>query len=65
MYVIVDREKCTGIGICESLDPDRFEINDDGELEVINDAVDPGEVAALEEIVQACPTGALRLASQR
>ena len=63
MYVTVDREKCTGIGICESLDPDRFEINDDGELEVHDAQVDPGVQAEMEEIVRSCPTAALRLVS--
>jgi ferredoxin len=63
MHVVVDREKCTGIGICESLAPDRFEINDDGELVLLQAEVSADEVAELEGVVQACPTAALRLVS--
>ena len=30
MKVCVDFDKCTGLGICESLAPDFFEVNDEG-----------------------------------
>jgi ferredoxin len=62
MYVILDREKCTGLGICESIAPDHFEIDDEGQLAVLRDTIMDGEQADLEDAVRACPTGALRLA---
>jgi ferredoxin len=31
MKIVVDRAKCTAIGICESLAPAHFEVNEDGE----------------------------------
>jgi len=65
MYVILDRSKCTGLGICESIDPDRFEIDDDGALVVHDDEFGPGERDLMEESVRSCPTGALRLAESR
>ena len=61
MYVIVDRVKCTGLGICESIAPDTFEIADDGSLLVLREEVSEDERAKIEEAVQACPTAALRI----
>lgn len=63
MKIELDRTKCTGIGMCESVAPDFFEIDDDGELVMLRDAVDGAEVADVEAAVQACPTAALRLRS--
>jgi ferredoxin len=60
MKIKVDRNKCSGIGLCEAMSPDFFEVDDGGELqfvqgdEVADDARDQVDVA-----VQACPTGAL------
>jgi ferredoxin len=62
--VTVDHDKCTGIGICESLQPERFEIRDDGSLDLLRTDVAPDEVAQLEEIVRACPTAALQLVTE-
>ncbi|TDC99506.1 ferredoxin [Saccharopolyspora terrae] len=61
MKIIVDRTKCTGLGICESLAPDVFEINDDGELVLKTEAVPDGQLADVESAVSGCPTEALRL----
>jgi ferredoxin len=63
MQVILDRDKCTGLGICESVAPDHFEIDDDGELVVLRDDVTDDERATIEDAVRQCPTGALRLAA--
>ncbi|MGY4101929.1 ferredoxin [Nocardia sp. R16R-3T] len=61
MKVVVDRSKCTGLGICESLAPTFFEIDDNGELVQLEDDVTDDELAAVEEAVQGCPTEALRI----
>jgi ferredoxin len=63
MQVILDRDKCTGLGICESVAPDHFEIDDDGELVVLRYDVTDEERATIEDAVRQCPTGALRLAA--
>ncbi|MFI7589722.1 ferredoxin [Spongisporangium articulatum] len=65
VFVIVDRDKCTGLGICESLDDQRFEIADDGSLIVHDDEGSETDRPLLEECVASCPTGALRLAESR
>jgi ferredoxin len=60
MKIKVDRNKCSGIGLCEAMCPDFFEVDDGGRLqfvqgdEVADDARDQVDVA-----VAACPTGAL------
>ncbi len=59
----LDRTKCIGLGICESIAPDVFEVDDDGDLVLLREEVAADEVAAMEEAVQSCPAAALRLAT--
>jgi ferredoxin len=60
MKITVDRKKCSGIGLCEAMSPDFFEVDDEGVLqfvrgdEVADDVRDQIDIA-----VAACPTGAL------
>ena len=61
MKIVVDRVKCTGLGICESLAPDVFEVNDDGDLELKAEQVPDGLLSDVEAAVAGCPTEALRL----
>lgn len=61
MRIILDRDRCTGLGICESLAPSHFEVDEDGELVVLNDVVSDSELPAVEEAVNGCPTEALRI----
>lgn len=61
MKIIVDRTKCTGLGICESLAPDVFEVDEDGDLVLLTDEVPEGGLDSVEEAVAGCPTEALRL----
>lgn len=59
--VTVDFDKCTGLGICESLAPDFFEVNDDGELLVLKEEIGDEELQEVEEAVAGCPTEALKI----
>jgi ferredoxin len=61
MKVIVDFAKCTGLGICESMAPEFFEVNDDGELVLLRDDITDDELQSVEEAVSGCPTEALRI----
>jgi ferredoxin len=61
MKVVVDFNKCTGLGICESMAPDLFEVNDDGELVLLKDDITDVELLSVEEAVAGCPTQALRI----
>lgn len=61
MKVFVDFAKCTGLGICESVSPEFFEVNDDGKLELLKDDISDDELQSVEEAVSGCPTEALRI----
>ncbi|MCE5287937.1 MAG: ferredoxin [Nocardiaceae bacterium] len=61
MKILVDRTKCTGLGICESLAPEHFEVNDEGELVLLEENVSDETLAGVEEAIAGCPTEALRL----
>jgi ferredoxin len=61
MKVAVDFNKCTGLGICESMAPDLFEVNDDGQLVLLKEDVTADELQSVEEAVAGCPTEALRI----
>jgi ferredoxin len=61
MKVIVDFAKCTGLGICESIAPELFEVNDNGELVLLRADIADDELESVEEAVAGCPTEALRI----
>jgi len=61
MKVVVDRSRCTAIGICESLAPDYFEVGDDGQMAVLRQDVDPAEARRVQEAAGSCPARALFL----
>lgn len=61
MRVEVDTARCTSIGMCESVAPDVFEVDDDGALQLLAPEQPEERRALLEEAVASCPTGALRL----
>ncbi len=61
MRIEADRGKCDGLGMCEAMAPDFFEVGDDGTVVVLDER--PGEehrtdVAAA---VGSCPVLALKL----
>jgi ferredoxin len=61
MRIVLDLNKCTGLGMCEAEAPDLFEVQDDGSLVILleNPAEDDRERA--EAACEACPTEALSL----
>ena len=61
MKIIVDQGRCTGLGICESLAPDHFEIDEDGELVVLDATVPDSDLEDVRRAVEGCPTEALRI----
>ena len=64
MKIIVDRSRCTGLGICESLAPDVFEVDDSGNLVLLTEDITDDLLQGVEEAIAGCPTEALRLARQ-
>ena len=61
MRIVVDRDKCTGLGMCEGVAPDVFEVGDDGALVLHLAEVTDDRAAEMREAVEACPTEALSL----
>jgi ferredoxin len=60
--VVVDRTKCGGIGICEGLDPERFEVHADGKVQVLRESLEDDEaIERAREAVKMCPTESLTI----
>jgi len=59
----VDRARCTGIGICESIAPAVFEVDDDGTLMLSAETVQD-DLETVEEAVRSCPAMALTLVAE-
>lgn len=59
MKAYVDREACIGCGICESLCPDVFELDDESISVVIVDEVPEDSEECAVESKEQCPTSAI------
>lgn len=59
MKIVVDRGRCSAMGICESIAPDYFEVGDDGQQVVLKDDVAAEDLARIEDAVASCPARAL------
>lgn len=62
MKVSVDRDVCVAHGQCEYNDPDHFQINDDGVLELDENPPDSAREIVLRAVA-ACPVRALSAGS--
>jgi len=60
MEITVDYARCKALGICESIAPGAFEVDDDGNLNV-QDNVSDANLHDIEEAVATCPTRALSI----
>lgn len=61
MRIVLDKDKCSSLGMCESVAPDFFEVGDDGELTLLDPTPPEDKRALMEEAVAACPTSALSI----
>lgn len=61
MKITVDQGKCSALGICESLAPELFEVQDDGSLVILNERPEGSICDAARDAVEGCPTGALTI----
>jgi len=61
MKIVMDRGRCTGIGVCESIAPEYFEVDDDGSLRILDENVGDDDRDTVEEAVHSCPARALAL----
>lgn len=61
MRIVVDRTKCSSIGLCEATAPDIFEIGPDGMLNIPSDDIPENRRTDLEQACENCPTQALSI----
>jgi ferredoxin len=61
MKVDVDPSLCEAHGVCTSILPEVFDLDDDEILQIRPGGVTPAEEPAAERAVASCPKGALRV----
>ncbi len=57
----IDKEKCVGCGMCESLNPDLFTINDSGIAKINKDCNPTEHKDSFQNYVDSCSFGAIYL----
>ncbi|MAS54032.1 ferredoxin [Nocardioides sp.] len=60
--IVVDRDTCEGLGMCEAMASDFFELDDDEVMHVLDEHPEESQRAHVNAAVQACPVLALTLA---
>jgi ferredoxin len=59
MRIEVDYDRCTGLGVCESLVPDVFTVDADGTMRIVDGCPADHMRDLLADAAAACPTQAL------
>jgi ferredoxin len=59
MKVRVNQDICIGCGLCASMSPEVFQMNDDGLAEAITEDVADDQEEAAEESANDCPVSAI------
>ena len=54
--VAIDSTRCSGIGMCEGMLPEFFEVSDDGHAHLLTDDIPADRFAELREAADSCPT---------
>ena len=61
MKIVHDAELCEAHGVCTTLDPSRFSLDDDDRLTIDSYEVSEDDRAVIEQAVIRCPRQALSL----
>ena len=61
MKAIVNRDDCIGCGLCATICPEVFELDDEDIAVVIADPVPEGSEQDAKEAVESCPTDAISI----
>ena len=61
MKAFVDKDTCTGCGLCENACPEVFKINDDGVAEAIAEDIPESLVKTAKEACEDCPVEAITI----
>ena len=61
MKIVVDKSRCSSIGLCEATAADIFQIGADGALHILMAEVPEDRRTDLEQACENCPTQALSI----
>lgn len=61
MRIEVDRDVCEGVGMCESMAHEFFELDDDDQMTVLDETPAEEHRGQVAAAVASCPVQALRL----
>lgn len=61
MKIVVDFDTCESNAVCMGIAPDVFEVRDDNFLYVLQEEPPADRLAAVQDCVRQCPTGAISL----
>ena len=59
MKAVVDKEICIGCGLCPSICPEVFSMDDDGLAIAIDEEIDEGVIDSAKEAEESCPVDAI------
>jgi ferredoxin len=63
--IVIDRRECVGSGMCTSIAPDVFELDDEGTLVVLHEEVSGAQVPQVEDAAACCPVEAIALVHEQ
>ena len=58
MKATVDQDTCIGCGLCTGIQPEVFQMNEDGKSHCVSD-VSEDQNANVQEAIDSCPTSAI------
>ena len=61
MRIVADTGTCEGLGMCEAMADEFFEVGDDGHVHVLDEHPAEPDREFVDAAVHACPVAALRL----
>lgn len=61
MEILIDKNLCIRCGLCSSICPEFFKMDEKGEITVENIAENDFEEYNLEEVVESCPEEAISI----
>ena len=61
MRISLDRDRCEGLGMCEAMAHEFFEVVDDEVMHVLDDSPPEADRSKVHAAVEACPVLALSL----
>ncbi len=59
--IVVDKHTCEGLGMCEAMAVDYFEVGPDGTVVILDEHPAPDRVEEVRAAVESCPVMALSL----